>query len=45
VADELADVAILILNMSISTGIDLSEAVTVKLAKNAAKYPAPTSAG
>jgi len=42
VADELADVTILILNMSLSTGIDVSEAVLQKLVKNAAKYPAPT---
>lgn len=41
VADELADVAILVMNMSLATGIDISEAVTQKLAKNAVKYPAP----
>jgi NTP pyrophosphatase (non-canonical NTP hydrolase) len=45
VAEELADVAILVLNMSLSTGIDVSEAITAKLAKNAIKYPAPTDAG
>ena len=43
VADELADVTILILNMSLSTGIDVSEAVLQKLVKNAEKYPAPQS--
>lgn len=42
VADELADVAILVMNMSLSTGIDISEAVTQKLVKNAVKYPAPS---
>jgi NTP pyrophosphatase (non-canonical NTP hydrolase) len=45
VAEELADVAILVLNMSLSTGIDVSEAIIAKLAKNAIKYPAPTDAG
>jgi NTP pyrophosphatase (non-canonical NTP hydrolase) len=40
VADEMADVAILVMNMSLSTGIDISEAVMQKLAKNAVKYPA-----
>jgi NTP pyrophosphatase (non-canonical NTP hydrolase) len=41
VSDEMADVGILLLNLSLSTGIDLSEAITIKLAKNAEKYPAP----
>ena len=40
VADEMADVAVYLLNLSIVTGIDLSEAIQAKLAKNAAKYPA-----
>jgi NTP pyrophosphatase (non-canonical NTP hydrolase) len=40
VADELADVAILLMNLSLSLDIDLSEAFTAKLAKNALKYPA-----
>ena len=45
VAEELADVAILALNMSLSMEIDLSEAITAKLAKNAVKYPPPNPAG
>jgi NTP pyrophosphatase (non-canonical NTP hydrolase) len=44
VAEEMADVAILLLNMSTSTGIDLSEAITSKLVKNAEKYPAHSGA-
>ena len=40
VADEMADVGILLLNMSLSTGIDLSDAIEMKLKKNAVKYPA-----
>ena len=39
-ADELADVFILTLNLSLSMNIDLSEATRAKLIKNAAKYPA-----
>src|SRR5437773_7427689 len=41
IADELADVANIVLLLSVHTGIDLSDAVTAKLAKNAIKYPAP----
>jgi NTP pyrophosphatase (non-canonical NTP hydrolase) len=41
VADELADVANIVLLLSVHTGIDLSDAVRAKLAKNALKYPAP----
>jgi NTP pyrophosphatase (non-canonical NTP hydrolase) len=41
VADELADVANIVLLLSAHTGIDLSDAVRAKLAKNAIKYPAP----
>ncbi len=41
VADELADVACLLFQVSIHTGIDLSEAVVAKMAKNELKYPAP----
>ncbi|MFO0966686.1 MAG: nucleotide pyrophosphohydrolase [Gemmataceae bacterium] len=40
VADELADCLILLLNLSLATGIDLSDAATAKLAKNERKYPA-----
>jgi NTP pyrophosphatase (non-canonical NTP hydrolase) len=39
VADELADVTILALNLSNVLGLDLSDAITAKLAKNAQKYP------
>jgi NTP pyrophosphatase (non-canonical NTP hydrolase) len=41
VADELADVANIVFLLSAHTGIDLSDAVRAKLAKNAIKYPAP----
>jgi dCTP diphosphatase len=40
VADELADVVILALNLSNTLGLDLSDAVLAKLAKNERKYPA-----
>ena len=40
VADEIADVANYLLNLSIVLGIDLSEAIVRKIAKNAEKYPA-----
>jgi NTP pyrophosphatase (non-canonical NTP hydrolase) len=41
VADELADVAGLVFQLSIHTGIDLSDAVAAKMAKNEVKYPPP----
>src|SRR3954451_19433941 len=41
VADELADVANIVFLLSEHTGIDLSEAIRAKMAKNAVKYPAP----
>jgi NTP pyrophosphatase (non-canonical NTP hydrolase) len=40
IADELADVACHLLNLSNVLGIDLSGAIRAKLVKNAAKYPA-----
>ena len=40
IADEMADVACYLLALSNTLGIDLSEAVFAKLAKNALKYPA-----
>src|SRR3954466_7838225 len=40
VADEMADVACYLLALSNTLGIDLSDAVVAKLAKNARKYPA-----
>ena len=39
VADELADVAVYVLNFSIALDLDLSEAIQNKIAKNAVKYP------
>jgi dCTP diphosphatase len=39
-ADELADVLYLLVNLSLSLDIDLSDAFTAKMAKNALKYPA-----
>jgi NTP pyrophosphatase (non-canonical NTP hydrolase) len=41
VADELADVAGQVLNLCNVLGIDLSDAIAAKMAKNAVKYPAP----
>jgi NTP pyrophosphatase (non-canonical NTP hydrolase) len=40
VADEMADVACYLLALCNVLGIDLSEAILAKLAKNAVKYPA-----
>src|SRR5437588_7578995 len=39
IADELADVACYVLNLSNSLGIDLSDALAAKMVKNALKYP------
>jgi NTP pyrophosphatase (non-canonical NTP hydrolase) len=39
VADEVADVACLLLNLTNVLGLDLSEAVRNKMVKNALKYP------
>ena len=41
IADELADVANIVLLLSLHTGLDLSDAIAAKLLKNATKYPAP----
>ena len=41
IADELADVANVLFLLLEHTGIDLSEAIAAKTAKNAIKYPAP----
>ena len=41
VADELADIANIVLLLSVHTGIDLSDAIQAKMAKNAIKYPPP----
>lgn len=40
-ADELADIANIVFLLSAHTGIDLSDAVATKMAKNAIKYPPP----
>lgn len=40
VADEMADVACYLLNLSLTLGIDLSDAIVAKIAKNVLKYPA-----
>jgi NTP pyrophosphatase (non-canonical NTP hydrolase) len=39
VGDEVADVACLLLNLSNVLGIDLSDAIRSKMARNALKYP------
>jgi NTP pyrophosphatase (non-canonical NTP hydrolase) len=39
VADEMADIANYLLNLSNVLGIDLSDAIRAKIAKNAIKYP------
>jgi dCTP diphosphatase len=39
VADEMADVACYLLTLSNVLGIDLSDAIVAKIAKNALKYP------
>lgn len=41
IADELADIANIVFLLSEHTGIDLSEAVAAKMAKNEIKYPPP----
>lgn len=43
IADELADVANILLLLSEHTGIDLGEAIQAKMAKNEIKYPAPAA--
>ena len=42
IADELADIANIVFLLSVHTGIDLSDAVAAKMAKNEIKYPPPT---
>jgi len=39
IADELADVACLVLQFSVSSGIDIAESLRAKMVKNAVKYP------
>ena len=45
VADEMADVLILLVSMADMLGIDLVEAAHAKLAKNARKYPVAQARG
>lgn len=45
VRDEIADVALYLIRLSDVLGIDLNEAVSSKLATNAAKYPLDLSRG
>lgn len=45
IADEMADVAAYLFEMSDNLGIDLLEAVNSKLQKNAAKYPVEKAKG
>jgi dCTP diphosphatase len=45
VADELADVTLYVLALANTLGLDLSDAVTGKLAKTARKYPVERSRG
>lgn len=40
VADEIADVAVYLLNLANTLDVDLSETILAKIAKNALKYPA-----
>ncbi len=44
-ADELADVAILLLEMADNLGLDLAEAIRAKLARNAVRYPVEKARG
>jgi len=45
VADEIADVAICLLNLCEMTGVDLTTAIRQKLKQNALRYPAETVRG
>ena len=45
VADELADVLIYCLSFANSTGIDVSHAIQLKLARNEIRFPVPEVAG
>lgn len=45
IADEIGDVGIALLLLCDRTGIDLRQAMSDKLAKNRARYPAETSRG
>lgn len=45
VADELADIVIYAIEFANMTGIDLSQAIEVKMGKNAEKYPVEKARG
>lgn len=45
ISDEIADVAIYLLELSDNLGIDLESAILAKLEKNAAKYPVEKAKG
>ncbi len=45
VADEIADVACYLLTLSYTLGLDLSDAIRIKIGKNAVKYPADQCRG
>src|SRR3989338_5572689 len=45
IAEELADVAMYLFELADNLGIDLSEAIDIKLAKNAQKYPVAKARG
>ncbi len=45
IADELADVAMYLFELADNLGIELPEAIEVKLAKNAQKYPVDKAKG
>ena len=45
VSDEIADVAIYLIELADITGIDLAQAIEAKLGKNAEKYPVEKSRG
>jgi len=45
VSEEIADVAIYLVELADITGIDLAQAIEAKLEKNASKYPVDKSRG
>jgi dCTP diphosphatase len=45
IADELADVAVYLIELADKVGVDLTEAIPRKLAKNAIKYPVEKARG
>jgi len=45
IADELADVAIYLFELADNLGIDLKNAITIKMKKNAVKYPVHKAKG